>query len=249
MLEAIPSTGQIVIYWMAFEPETSKQQWLIAVGQLHGRRAVLEFIRPEGGTFVGNQPANMNHWGDAELIFQSCTHATLEFFSEVAGVEGLIDCCDSRRLPLARTESKFPSQPEEWLNMRIKGFLFLTLALWAADTVGQDFDIYVSDAGNFNNPPWQILKFDQNGEHPEVFIQQNLAWPQDILFSRSQQYSAGIQFEYQPNQSLRRGDRRVHRRICDRYWRAHPDENRPRPIAVCLAGIWQPEGQALHARW
>jgi len=91
MLEAVPSTGQIVIYWMAFEPGTGKQQWLIAVGQLHGRRAVLEFFRPEGGTFVGNQPANKNHWGDAELIFQSCTHATLEFFSEVAGVEGLID--------------------------------------------------------------------------------------------------------------------------------------------------------------
>ncbi len=51
-----------------------------------------------------------------------------------------------------------------------------------ATLFGQDFDIYVSDAGNFDNPPWQILKFDQNGENPEVFINQNLAWPQDILF-------------------------------------------------------------------
>lgn len=46
----------------------------------------------------------------------------------------------------------------------------------------QGVEIYVSDAGNFQNPPWQILKFDENGENPEVFITENLAWPQDILF-------------------------------------------------------------------
>lgn len=40
----------------------------------------------------------------------------------------------------------------------------------------------MSDAGNFSNPPWQILKYDENGENPEVFIDQQLAWPQDILF-------------------------------------------------------------------
>jgi hypothetical protein len=44
----------------------------------------------------------------------------------------------------------------------------------------------VSDAGNFNSPPWQILKFDENGENPEVFISENLAWPQDILFIEDQ---------------------------------------------------------------
>jgi hypothetical protein len=42
--------------------------------------------------------------------------------------------------------------------------------------------IYVSDAGNFNAPPWQVLKFDQNGQNPTVFINNNLNWPQDILF-------------------------------------------------------------------
>lgn len=50
----------------------------------------------------------------------------------------------------------------------------------------QGVEIYVSDAGNFQNPPWQILKFDENGNNPEVFIDQNLAWPQDILFLEDQ---------------------------------------------------------------
>lgn len=42
--------------------------------------------------------------------------------------------------------------------------------------------IYVSDAGNYNNPPWQILKYDLNGKSAEVFTKDSLAWPQDILF-------------------------------------------------------------------
>jgi WD40 repeat protein len=50
----------------------------------------------------------------------------------------------------------------------------------------QNFDVYVSDAGNFNLPPWQILKFDQNGENGEVFISDHLAWPQDIVFIEDQ---------------------------------------------------------------
>ena len=68
--------------------------------------------------------------------------------------------------------------------------LFLSscvLALWTVNNYAQEFEIYVSDAGNFNNPPWQILKFDQNGENPEVFIDTNIAWPQDIVFLEDQE--------------------------------------------------------------
>ena len=69
----------------------------------------------------------------------------------------------------------------------MKRLLFLLVcALFPAAALGQSFEIYISDAGNFQNPPWQILKFDENGENPEVFIDQNLAWPQDILFLEDQ---------------------------------------------------------------
>ncbi|MEJ1222939.1 hypothetical protein [Sediminicola sp. 1XM1-17] len=46
----------------------------------------------------------------------------------------------------------------------------------------QSYDIYVSDAGNFDKPPWQILKFDQDGKNATIFIDTHLNWPQDILF-------------------------------------------------------------------
>jgi len=60
-------------------------------------------------------------------------------------------------------------------------FLICSIAL------GQNFDIYVCDGGNFNNPPWQILKFDENGGNQEVFINQELSWPQDIVFIENQE--------------------------------------------------------------
>ena len=59
---------------------------------------------------------------------------------------------------------------------------FLSALIWAAGAQAQDFDVYVSDTPNFGLPPWQILKYDRNGENPEVFINQNLDWPHDILF-------------------------------------------------------------------
>ena len=56
------------------------------------------------------------------------------------------------------------------------------LLLFTSNLLGQDMAVYVSDAGNFSTPPWQILKYDENGENPEIFINQNLGWPQDIVF-------------------------------------------------------------------
>ncbi|MFN0173139.1 MAG: T9SS type A sorting domain-containing protein [Saprospiraceae bacterium] len=58
---------------------------------------------------------------------------------------------------------------------------FLT-AFFLAPLTAQNYSIYVSDAGNFSNPPWQILKFDANGQNGQVLVNQNLAWPQDIFF-------------------------------------------------------------------
>ena len=68
--------------------------------------------------------------------------------------------------------------------MKTKYFLlaaFLT-ASCLVRSVAQNYDIYISDAGNFSSPPWQILKFDANGQNGQVFIAQHLAWPQDIFF-------------------------------------------------------------------
>ncbi|HAT65294.1 MAG TPA: hypothetical protein DCS66_11945 [Flavobacteriaceae bacterium] len=52
--------------------------------------------------------------------------------------------------------------------------------------------IYVSDAGNFNIPTSQVLRYDLDGSNPQVFISsddfaaQGVGWPQDILFLEDQ---------------------------------------------------------------
>ncbi|NCF61238.1 MAG: hypothetical protein GWP58_00180 [Gammaproteobacteria bacterium] len=61
-------------------------------------------------------------------------------------------------------------------------FSIIFAALLSTHAFAQGYDIYVSDAGQFSVPPWQILKYDENGDNPEVFISENLAWPHDIVF-------------------------------------------------------------------
>lgn len=60
-----------------------------------------------------------------------------------------------------------------------------TVNVW--DSSAPRTEYYVSDAGNVGEPPFQILRFDANGTNPTVFIDQNLAWPQDILFLEDQE--------------------------------------------------------------
>ena len=44
--------------------------------------------------------------------------------------------------------------------------------------LSQDYEIYVSDAVQ----PYRIYKFDRDGQNGEVFIDEQLNWPQDIVF-------------------------------------------------------------------
>lgn len=52
----------------------------------------------------------------------------------------------------------------------------MTAVCCAEAAPGQALEVFVSDAGNFNNPPWRILKFDGGGDNPVVFIDDELDW-------------------------------------------------------------------------
>ncbi len=70
-------------------------------------------------------------------------------------------------------------------NLPMKVTITIVLSLFLSICIAQNYEIYVSDAGNFSSPPWQILKFDASGNNPSVFINSDLNWPQDILFMDS----------------------------------------------------------------
>ncbi len=61
----------------------------------------------------------------------------------------------------------------------------ITITVW--DSSAPRTDIFVSDAGNFQNGPWQILIYDEEGANPYVFTKKNLGWPQDILVLEDQE--------------------------------------------------------------
>ena len=56
----------------------------------------------------------------------------------------------------------------------------------------QDYYLYVSDAGGFNNQPWKVMRYNIDGSNPQVFVDndffvsEGLGWPQDILFLEDQ---------------------------------------------------------------
>lgn len=45
-----------------------------------------------------------------------------------------------------------------------------------------NMEIFVSDAGGFASPPWKIVRLDNDGENARVFTEENISWPQDIIF-------------------------------------------------------------------
>ena len=73
------------------------------------------------------------------------------------------------------------------MKMSLRLFFIAFVLLFSSYSFCQNFEIYVSDVGDFADTTlYQILKYDQNGENPEVFISENLDWPQDIVFLEDQ---------------------------------------------------------------
>ncbi|MDJ0655361.1 MAG: NHL repeat-containing protein [Xanthomonadales bacterium] len=66
------------------------------------------------------------------------------------------------------------------------GVFALILWFMAFHAAAQDFELYVVDVGPDRGPPWQVLKYDMNGNNPEVFVGSGLNRPQDILFLEDQ---------------------------------------------------------------
>lgn len=60
-----------------------------------------------------------------------------------------------------------------------------TISIW--DSSAPRTEIFVSEVENLNDPPWKILRYFADGSYSEVFTDQNLAWPQDIVVLEDQE--------------------------------------------------------------
>ena len=70
-----------------------------------------------------------------------------------------------------------------------------TLALEASinieytETSNVGFEIFVSDANGFDQgPDWKIMRYDGDGTNGQVFTDENLGWPQDIVILEEEGY-------------------------------------------------------------
>lgn len=63
--------------------------------------------------------------------------------------------------------------------------LVLAITLFATlPQSAQEIEVWISDAGGFNNPPWFVYKADINGDNLEEMMNQEdqIEWPEDIFF-------------------------------------------------------------------
>ncbi len=71
--------------------------------------------------------------------------------------------------------------------MKYLQLLSLLLAFtFTTALTAQDLKIYVSDAENFSANSGKILQYDIDGSNPVTFIEEELSWPQDIVFLPAQ---------------------------------------------------------------
>lgn len=62
--------------------------------------------------------------------------------------------------------------------------LCITLLTFSAArlALGQETTFYAVDVGPNRMAPWQVVRYDENGQNPAVFIDSQLSRPQDIIF-------------------------------------------------------------------
>lgn len=65
---------------------------------------------------------------------------------------------------------------------QLHSFFTTILLLCTICVAAQDVKIYVSDAENFAAGSGTIYQYDLDGSNPQVFIDEELSWPQDIVF-------------------------------------------------------------------
>ena len=141
---------------------------------------------PDDTPVLANMTINSSHGERLDITDGNTTVLTVTGFDESGGVLEIsttLDWSASNDNVSVDQDGLVTAQAEgtSTVTVETEG-IEATFDLTITDIFSQDYHIYVSDAGNFNNPPWQILRYDQNGENVKVFTTQNLGWPQDILF-------------------------------------------------------------------
>jgi N-acetylneuraminic acid mutarotase len=85
-LEVLPG-NRVVAYWFTFDPDGTRQAWLVGIGTFTGNVATIDTVdMPTGGKWIpGFDPKQVVHnaWGSLTLTFTDADHGRLEFRSTI----------------------------------------------------------------------------------------------------------------------------------------------------------------------
>ncbi len=96
-IEVVPLQNLLVIYWFTYQVvktdkgDIATQMWLQGAGEINGGSATVPLQRPTGGIFDDPQAPTFESWGSATFTFDSCSHGTVDYASDVDNVSGTIE--------------------------------------------------------------------------------------------------------------------------------------------------------------
>lgn len=96
-IEVVPGQNLLVIYWFTYQVvksdkgDITTQMWLQGAGEIAGGSATVPLQRPKNGIFDNPQAPTFEAWGSATFTFDSCSHGTVDYESDVDNVSGSIE--------------------------------------------------------------------------------------------------------------------------------------------------------------
>ncbi len=121
VFDIVPASNTLVAYWFTYNGAGDGREWYIAVGDISGAAANIVVYRVEDGVFDQATAVREVEWGSASVVFSDCTHANLDYQSDLDGVGGIIplqrltldvSCLDT----LKQAHITFVTQSNSWLD-------------------------------------------------------------------------------------------------------------------------------------
>jgi len=121
IVETIPSSNTLVIFWFTFNEAGGEREWYIGLGDINGAVAELSVSRIEGGRFGQNSETEELASGTARIEFSGCSNAIFDFDLSLHNLSGSnllhrltpdAGCLEQRE----QAHVTFVTRSNNWLN-------------------------------------------------------------------------------------------------------------------------------------
>ena len=153
-IETVPASNTMVAYWYTYTITGDGPAWFIAIGDISGATASLTVYETDGGIFDTPSEVSTTPVGSAELVFNDCTSATLDYESSVVTASGSIpltrltpdvNCAQS----LAAAQTTFVTRQNSWIDGQGEWVFEGCVELGASESHGDELFVFSEDTLHF----------------------------------------------------------------------------------------------------